>query len=277
MRYLLCAVTVALLIVPLRAEEPQPVAVPYKLTDTKHIMVRIKLNGKGPFNFIVDTGAPALFVATAVAKKAGVEPEKDGWAKFDKVELEGGLVLDKVAARIEDPFQLKGMNGMGLAGVELHGMMGYTVLAKFKIQYDLTSDKLLFTPLKFDPPPPVSLRDDKGGSLSGLELIGDILKFASKLLGFEGPPQRKPRGFLGLDLDRTDGHLLVKSVLEGSPAAKAGLKAGDQLKRFGSDDVDTVGEVTRRAAKKQPGDEVTLTIERDGMEQKLTLKLGRGL
>ncbi|HEV3142813.1 MAG TPA: PDZ domain-containing protein [Gemmataceae bacterium] len=277
MRYLFCAFTAALLVVPLRAEEPQPVAVPFKLTDTKHIMVRLKLNGKGPFNFIVDTGAPALFVATAVAKKAGVEPDKDGWGKFDKVELEGGVLLEKFSARIEDPFQLKGMNGMGLAGVELHGMMGYTVLAKFKIQFDLTSDKLLFTPLKFDPPAPESLRDEKGGSLGGLELIGDILKFASKLLGFQGPPERKPRGFLGLDLERTDGRLLVKSVLDGSPAAKAGLKAGDKVTRFGSDQVDTVGEVTRRAAKKLPGDEITITIERDGKEQKLALKLGRGL
>ena len=277
MRYLFCAVAAALLIVPLQAEEPQSTAVPYKLTDTKHIMVRLKLNGKGPFNFIVDTGAPALFVSTAAAKKAGVEADKEGWAKIDKVELEGGVKLEKVSARVEDPFQLKGMNSMGLAGVELHGMMGYNVLAKFKIQYDLTSDKLLFTPLKFDPPAPVSLRDDKGGSLGGLELIGDILKFASKLLGFEGPPDRKPRGFVGFDLERTDGKLLVKSVLEGSPAAKAGLKAGDHIKRFGSDEVDLVREVVKLVGKKQPGAEVTITIERDGKEQKLTLKLGRGL
>src|SRR5262245_56304412 len=183
MRYLFCAVTAALLVVPLRAQEPQPIAVPYKLTDTKHIMVRVKLNDKGPFNFIVDTGAPALFVATAAAKKAGITPGKDGMGTFDKVELEGGVVLEKFSARIEDPFQLKGMNSMGLAGVELHGMMGYTVLAKYKIQYDLTSDKLLLTPLKFDPPPPEMLKGAKE-SVGGLEFIGDIIKLLSVLLGF---------------------------------------------------------------------------------------------
>ena len=48
------------------------VDVPYRLTIPKHLMVRARINGKGPFNFILDTGAPALFFTEAVAKKAGV-------------------------------------------------------------------------------------------------------------------------------------------------------------------------------------------------------------
>src|SRR5438309_1629293 len=53
--------------------------VPYRLTDTQHIMVRAKINGKGPFNFIVDTGAPMLYVAEPVAKKIGLPiPESKG-------------------------------------------------------------------------------------------------------------------------------------------------------------------------------------------------------
>jgi len=147
---------------PLRAADNPPktttveatraVEIPYRLTETQHVMVRVKLNGKGPFNFILDTGAPALFVASKVGKAAGGKPDDKGWTTFDRFELEGGLVLDKVPGRVEDLFQLKGMNGMGLAGVELHGVIGYNVLARFKIQYDFTADKLVFTPLpKFDP------------------------------------------------------------------------------------------------------------------------------
>src|SRR5947209_18244540 len=49
--------------------------VPYKLTEVKHVLIRAKINGKGPFNFILDTGAPALFVSTALAKKLRVEPD----------------------------------------------------------------------------------------------------------------------------------------------------------------------------------------------------------
>ena len=36
-------------------------------------MVRTKINGKGPFNLIVDTGAPAVFITKTVAKKAKAE------------------------------------------------------------------------------------------------------------------------------------------------------------------------------------------------------------
>ena len=37
---------------------PEQFEVPYRLTIPKHILVRAKINGKGPFNFILDTGAP---------------------------------------------------------------------------------------------------------------------------------------------------------------------------------------------------------------------------
>ena len=44
--------------------------VPYHLTDTNHFLVRVRINGKGPFNFLVDSGAPALYLATETARKS---------------------------------------------------------------------------------------------------------------------------------------------------------------------------------------------------------------
>jgi hypothetical protein len=38
--------------------------VPYRNTDTNHALVRVRVNGKGPFNFLVDTGAPLLIIST---------------------------------------------------------------------------------------------------------------------------------------------------------------------------------------------------------------------
>ena len=43
-----------------KAADAKPALVPYRLTDTHHTLVRVKINGKGPFNFIVDTGCPAV-------------------------------------------------------------------------------------------------------------------------------------------------------------------------------------------------------------------------
>jgi serine protease DegQ len=118
---------------PAKAAAP-PVLVPYRLTKTQHVLVRAKINGKGPFNFILDTGAPALFVAKKTAEAAGVKPDDRGWTTFDRFEVEGGVVVERAKGRADDLFQLEGMNGLGLAGVELHGVIGYNVLARYRIE-----------------------------------------------------------------------------------------------------------------------------------------------
>ena len=48
--------------------------IPYRITDTNHFLVRVRINGKGPFNFLVDTGAPALYISTETARNATPAP-----------------------------------------------------------------------------------------------------------------------------------------------------------------------------------------------------------
>src|SRR5437588_12559768 len=101
MRWWVIAVAAALAAPTVRADEPKTVPttrtdaptvlVPYRLTRTQHVLVRAKINGKGPFNFILDTGAPALFVAKKVADGIGVTADKRGRATFDRFEVEGGV------------------------------------------------------------------------------------------------------------------------------------------------------------------------------------------
>ena len=59
-----------------------------------------------------------------------------------------------------------------------------------------------------------------------------------------------------------DGGVLITSVTENSPAAKAGLKAGDVITAIDGEKVDSSGDVSRVINKKQEG-EVSLTILRD--------------
>ena len=58
------------------------------------------------------------------------------------------------------------------------------------------------------------------------------------------------------------GGLLVTSVVENSPAAKAGLKAGDVVTEIDGTRIKTAGELSRALNRKDEGD-VTLTISRD--------------
>jgi hypothetical protein len=272
---------------PLRADEPtrpeptKPKAktyqVPYRFTNFNHVMVRAKINGKGPFNFIVDTGAPALFVATEVAKQIGVEKDKKGWGTFDRFEIEGGLVIEKQKGRIETPFQLEGMNGMGLAGAELHGMIGYNVLAKFRMEFDFTRNKMAWTPLDFDPPAPAYLDGRTGGAPGGLDAVGSIMKMLGGLLGAKATPPAVPRAFLGVELGQDDKGVFVKSVLEKGPAASGGLKADDRILEFDGRRVIDRDDMQRYLSKRRPGDSVEVTVQRKGNAEDLKVRVGEGL
>ena len=253
---------------------------PYRLTAVKHIVVRAKINGKGPFNFILDTGAPALFIVPEAARKAGVDPDAKGWGVFDRFEIEGGVVLPKAKGRIEKPFQLEGMNGLGLGGAELHGMIGYNILARYRMEIDFTKDKMVWTPIPdFEPKSPLGLGDNAKSAAGGLEVMGTIMKFLGTLTGAKAEPDYSLRGFLGVAfIDKEDAEYPeVQSVLADGPAAKAGLKAGDQITHFQGRSVSNAEDVQRFALKLKADEEVKLTVHRGQQTMEITFKTGEGL
>jgi serine protease Do len=86
-------------------------------------------------------------------------------------------------------------------------------------------------------------------------------------------------GIQGRDIDKTLSQqynlpvgLYIQDVTQFSPAEKAGLKRGDVITKFDGQKVTTFAEVTEIKNKHKAGDEVSVTIMRDGKEQNLTLK-----
>jgi hypothetical protein len=255
--------------------EPKTTYVPYRLTSTNHVLVRVKINGKGPYNFILDTGAPALFVATAVGRKLGVPADKDGWGIFNRFEIEGGVMVEKAKARIEDPYQLTGMNGLGLAGAELHGIIGYTVLARYRLQFDFTKHKMAWQPLDYKPPQPQGL-GGKAGSAE-LDALGMVLKLLGAMLGKAPEPIILLRGFLGFTLEKGDDGIVVKTVLADSPAAAAGLKPGDRIRKFQKRTVSSPDDVRRLARKLAAYETAELGVARGNETLTIQIKAGKGL
>jgi hypothetical protein len=252
--------------------------VPYRLTATNHFLVRVRLNGKGPFNFLVDTGAPALYVGTEAAKIAGLEPSKDGfWTPLKRLDFEGGASLKDVKARIEDPFQLIGMNALGLPGHSIDGILGFTMLARYKIEIDPTADRMVWTRLDYEPREPFiprgQIAKNAPAEVEAMNLLGPVAKLAAALIGKQEPDKHIPRGRLGVTLD--DG-AKVAGVLEGSPAAQAGLKAGDVLVKVNSKAVDSTKAALAAAAEIRPGAKIPLTVRRDGGTLELTAIAGEG-
>lgn len=264
------------------AEEPvkgvgPAVEVPFRLTVSKHLMVRAKINGKGPFNFILDTGAPALFFTEEVAAKAGVKQENDGWGVCKEFELEGGLKIPNAKARIDTPFQLEGMNGMGLAGAQIHGLIGYNVLSRFRITFDLSSDKLVWRSLDWEPKSPFGVVDKSAAASQGsLEIIGSLMKGLGGALGRKANPTLVARGFAGVILE--DGpKSVISGVVAGGPADKAGLKEGDRVLEINGQAVNDKASLAERIAKSQKGQELRVKFDRNGTQKECTVILGEGV
>jgi hypothetical protein len=270
----------------------QSFRVPYRLTDTNHFLVRARINGKGPFNFLVDSGAPALFIATATAEKIGLKPVPNKfWTPVDRLDLEGGSQLTGLKARIEDPFQLVGMNALGLPGASIDGILGFTILARFRLEIDLTKDRMVWTRLDHDPrDPPVP--DHKpgydGGAPAGVQAmsaLGPLAKGLAFLMGKQPEVEHRPRGFLGLEWsERVDsGHkgVWVQGVLNGLPAASGGVHTGDQIVQIDGHAIESKNDAHTALAKVHPGDRVAMVVRRgsdaNSREYKLMLSAAEGL
>lgn len=256
------------------AKKPETYQVPYRLSDTKHVVVRARINGKGPFNLVIDTGAPAFYLNKPTAKKLGVETDKEGWVTFERFELEGGLVIPKAKGRVESIFQIEGMNGMGVAGIELHGLLGYNVLAQYRIEYDFTRDKMTWTRLDFVPEMPQRLG---GGAPPALDAMGTVMKMVGTFMGKNAQRDTTSRGFLGVELVEREGALAVQAVLPNSPAAGAGVQVGDQIAKVQDRDVASITDFQRALRKLRAGDTVMLTLRRNNTVKDISFTAGKGL
>src|SRR5262249_59992552 len=101
---------------------------------------------------------------------------------------------------------------------------GYTLLAKFRLDFDFTSNKMGWTPLDFDPPAPKGLSGKP--NMGGLDAMGQIMKMFGSFLGTKANPDVAPRAFLGIEVAEEkdkDGavKVVVKNVLSTGPASKA--------------------------------------------------------
>ena len=77
-----------------------------------------------------------------------------------------------------------------------------------------------------------------------------------------------------LGMENTKGSL-VTSVLEGQPAAKAGVKTGDVITAIAGEKVDNSNELLRRVAALKPGEAAEMTLLRKGSPLTVSVTLGQ--
>jgi hypothetical protein len=257
--------------------------VPYLLTQTNHFVVRALINGQGPFHLVVDTGAPGLFLSKEASKKAGiVSSDKNYYSVMDEIRLEGGPRLEKLKMRVEDPFQLVGMNALGLPGMKLDGLMGFSVLARYRITLDPTHHRMIWTRLDFEPngvgdDRPAIKREDIPVQLQAMEMLGPAMKFAAFFVGKQPPIRRLPQGFAGFTAraegEGDAGKLIVDTVWPDSPAAVAGLKPGDVIAKCDGKNVRDAAGLGEILSKKAAGKKISLDLKRENVDKSVEIEL----
>jgi serine protease Do len=95
---------------------------------------------------------------------------------------------------------------------------------------------------------------------------------------YDGMNPNGERAFLGVTSLRPENGpagAKVGEVSAGSAAEKAGIKEGDLITKVDEIVIDGPEDLARAISKYKPEDKVTLTLTRDGKEQKATATLGR--
>jgi len=247
----------------------EPISVPFELLKTKHIAVKIKVNGQGPYRVIFDTGAPVLLLNNKVAKASGVLDKNarpplfslfgaSGEAKIRTLEI-GDLKAKDVPTVVMDHPTLELVSKF-LGPID--GIVGFPFFARYKTTIDYQAKRLTFIPSGFEPP--------------------DVMKMIMEtVMSMAGDKPRPPKvlspaaqwGIL-LDKDGADSEegVAIKEVLPGSSAAKAGLEKGDRLLTLDNRWTDSVADAFQAAMQIKPGKDAVVLVRRTGHEMEFTIK-----
>ncbi len=167
-RHLAFAVLAFSLCVPLSAaEQPsvkpiekpvaKPVAVPFELLKSGHMAVMIKVNGKGPYRVIFDTGAPINLLNNKLAKEAGLLKDAPqsvlpfvgtiGEVKVKEMEVGTEKAANQPAIVMDHPLVELMAKKLG----PLYGIVGYPFFARYRMTIDYQAETLTLVPNGYKP------------------------------------------------------------------------------------------------------------------------------
>jgi hypothetical protein len=227
---------------------PRQFRVNYWLAPTKHIVVQAKVNGQGPFNFILDTGAPHTFISADAARAANVaivKPPQEGRIASLEI-LGGGPTFFNFATGIDDPnqFQLRTINSAMPANRKISGFIGCAMIGRYRLDIDYTQPFMIWTELQ-----PRPLRADDTP-----EIRAAIAADAAK----PSPLAAARPGYLGIELDTAIAPFRIIAIHKNSPAELAGIRVGDFLTSIANRELKTPADLA--AASSQVTEDATITL-----------------
>jgi hypothetical protein len=234
------------------------------------MVVRARVNGKGPYWLVFDLGAPITLVSPRAAEAAGLikkgsaRPMLFGARGEEKLETlkVGGLDVKDLSVVVMDHPTLRLLGGM--LGRRLDGIIGFTFFARYKTTIDYAAREMTFEPVDYALP---DLLKELPARLAGPKTAKRVVLAPGALFGLTVAPAAGAEAGTGVT---------VSSVSPGSPAEVAGLKAGDLLTALDGRWTTSVLDAYAAAASLQPGRRVAAAVLRDGHELTFPIAPGDG-
>jgi len=276
MKYTRLLVVTTLLsgLVPAIADEKptkvdQPIVVPFETLPSRHFVISVKLNDKGPYRMILDTGAPLTLVNSKTAKESGLTKKSAGGlagllggvnqVTVSRMQV-GDLVCEKTPAVVMDHPTVQAISdAFKKESGPIDGLIGFPFFGRYAMTVDYQKKELTFKENGYHP----------GDYMQ--EMMSNLMN-ADKL--------NKPRtvaaaGLWGFRVDKGKGDeepgVIVGEVFNDGPMEKAGLKKGDRLLTIDGRWTDTPGDTAIATSFVKPGKSVPVVISRSGKEMTLTV------
>lgn len=244
------------------------VVVPFETLKSGHMAVSVKVNGKGPYLLVFDTGAPMSLVNNKLAEEAGLLKGTlkspfamfgaQGAVKVKKLEV-GDQAVEDVEAIVMDHPTVDAL-GRGV-GKTLYGIVGFPFFARFKMTLDYKAKTMTLIPSGYRPP--------------------DVMKAMTGAMLGSGWKTLAPSAQWGLIAEKETGDVEdgvdVKSVVPGSASEKAGIKRGDRILTLDGRWTDSLKDLWEAAGFVKADTTVVVKVRRGGKEMELKVTPVRGL
>ena len=252
--------------------DPKLIVVPFKLLPSRHMLLDVTLNGKGPYKLIFDTGAPLNLVNSRVGKDSGILKKKKaggglGFGLFggvsqvevDKLQVGGVTATDLPAVVMDHPTVEAISAAFEDEYGKIEGIVGFPFFARYATTVDYQKKELVLKPTDYKP----------------ADYLGDLMQ---RLMS-ASDKGNQPRvvgsaGLWGFSVRKADDDkpgVLVSEVFKDSPADKAGLKTSDRLLTLDGRWTDSPGDAYIAASLVKLGRTAMVVVLRDGKD--VTLKV----
>ena len=269
MRNLIAIVMLGTLVGFVQAEEPKkptPIVVPIELLPSGHFVVVAKINDKGSYRFILDTGAPLTIINSKTAKDSGMTKKAGGGGLLsmltsnmapmtvNSMEI-GSLPAEKTTAVVMDHPTVSAISKeYEKTSGPIEGLIGFPFFAKYSMTVDYQKKELTFVPNGYKPG----------------DYMDDLTKRLMDTDELSKPRTVSPAGLWGFEVDKgktdEEAGVTVTKVYADGPMGQAGLKVGDRVLTIDRRWTDSIGDAAVATQSIKPGTSTEVKVLRDGKE-----------